>query len=93
MPGACTKELNLKNRHTGDWPHPPRRLSDVKPAIDLLMDDDTLQDCVHALVIRQYPGERDEAVVENDVWYGSVVLDIHQPAEIDGRNPLAGLKP
>ena len=70
MPGACTKEIYLKNRHTGNWLHPPGLLTDVKPAIDLLMDDDTLQDCVNALVIRQYPGERDEGVVENDVWWG-----------------------
>jgi arylsulfatase A-like enzyme len=70
MPGACTKEIYLKNRHTGNWLHPPGLLTDVKPAIDLLMDDDTLQDCVNALVIRQYPGERDEGIVENGVWWG-----------------------
>ncbi|MDX2447082.1 MAG: alkaline phosphatase family protein [Desulfobacterales bacterium] len=70
MPGACTKEIYLKNRHTGDWLHPPGLLTDVKPAIDLLMDDDTIQDCVNAMVIRQYPGERNEGVVENDVWWG-----------------------
>jgi hypothetical protein len=23
MPGACTKEIYLKNRHTGNWLHPP----------------------------------------------------------------------
>jgi len=70
MPGACTKEIYLKNRHTGNWFHPPRLLTDVKPAIDLLMDDDTIQDCVNAMVIRQYPGERNEGVVENDAWWG-----------------------
>ncbi len=70
MPGACTKEIYLKNRHTGNWLHPPGLLTDVKPAIDLLMDDETLQNSVNALVIRQYPGERDEGVVENDVWWG-----------------------
>lgn len=70
MPGACTKEIYLKNRHTGNWLHPPRLLADVKPAMDLLMDDDTLQDCVNALVIRQYPGERDEGLVENGAWWG-----------------------
>ena len=70
MPGACTKEIYLKNRHTGNWLDPPRLLTDVKPAIDLLMDDDTLQESVNALVIRQYPGERDEGIVENDAWWG-----------------------
>jgi hypothetical protein len=70
MPGACTKEIYLKNRHTGNWLHPPGLLTDVKPAIDLLMDDDIIQDCVNALVIRQYPGERNEGIVENDAWWG-----------------------
>jgi len=70
MPGACTKEIYLKNRHTENWLHPPGLLTDVKPAIDLLMDDDTIQDCVNAMVIRQYPGERNEGIVENDAWWG-----------------------
>ncbi len=34
------------------------------------MDDDTIQDCVNAMVIRQYPGERDEGIVENNAWWG-----------------------
>ena len=70
MPGACTKEIYLKNRHTVNWLHPPGLLTDVKPAIDLLMDDETIQDCVNAMVIRQYPGERNEGIVENDAWWG-----------------------
>jgi len=69
MPGACTKEIYLKNRQTGDWLHPPGLLTDVKPAIDLLMDDVTIQDCVKTMVIRQYPGERNNGVDENDVWW------------------------
>ena len=70
MLGACTKEIYLKNRHTGNWLHPPGLLTDVKPAMDLLMNDETIQDCVKAMVIRQYPGERDEGIVEDAVWWG-----------------------
>ena len=70
MPGACTKEIYLKNRRTGNWLHPPRLLRDVKPALDCLLDDDTIQDCVNAMVIRQYPGERDEGIAEAEAWWG-----------------------
>jgi arylsulfatase A-like enzyme len=70
MPGACTKEIYLKNRETGNWLHPPRLLAEVKTAIDLLMDDNTITESINAMVVRQYPGERDEGIVENDFWWG-----------------------
>jgi len=70
MPGACTKEIYLKNRGTRNWLHPPGLLTEVKTAIDLLMDDDTITESINAMVVRQYPGERNEGIVENDVWWG-----------------------
>jgi len=70
MLGACTKEIYLKNRGTGNWLHPPGLLTEVKTAIDLLMDDSTITEAINTLVVRQYPGERSEGIVENGVWWG-----------------------
>ena len=69
MPGACTKEIYLKNRDTGNWLDPPRLLLDVKPAVDLLVEHPQIQEGLNEIVIRQYPGERDEALVENQHWW------------------------
>ncbi len=69
MPGACTKEVYLKNRETRDWLDPPRLLLDVKPAVDLLVDHPTIQEGLNEIVIRQYPGERVGAVEENRQWW------------------------
>lgn len=69
MPGASTKEIYLKNRETGIWLDPPRLLRDVKPAVDLLLQNDEISEHMNALVIRQYPGERNEGVVEDDCWW------------------------
>ncbi len=69
MQGACTKEIYLKNRHTKNWQDPPRLVKDVKPAIDLLVNDATVRDALNALVIKQYPGERSEGRPEKDEWW------------------------
>ncbi len=70
MPGASTKDIYLKNRSTRNWMDPPRLLGDVKPAIDLLLEKNELRDCLNALVIWQYPGERNEGPLETrDQWW------------------------
>ena len=69
MPGACTKEIYLKNRQSGNWMDPPRLVADVKPAVDLVLANPDIQTSMNTLVIRQYPGERDDGVVENDQWW------------------------
>jgi hypothetical protein len=69
MLGACTKEIYLKNRQSGKWMDPPRLLADVKPALDLILANPDVQTSLNALVIRQYPGERNEGVLENEQWW------------------------
>lgn len=69
MLGACTKEIYLKNRQSAKWIDPPRLLSDVKPALDLILANPDVQTALNALVIRQYPGERNEGVLENGQWW------------------------
>lgn len=69
MPGACTKEIYLKNRETNIWTDPPRLLQDVKPAIDLLLDNKVLKECLNTLVIRNYPGRRFEGKLETGLWW------------------------
>ena len=69
MLGACTKEVYLKNRHTGKWMDPPRLLADVKPAVDLILANPEVKTSMKAMVIRQYPGERHEGPAENDQWW------------------------
>jgi arylsulfatase A-like enzyme len=69
MPGACTKEVYLKNRQTGKWLDPPRLLADVKPAVDLILANPEVKTALKAIVVRQYPGERHEGPVENDQWW------------------------
>ncbi|MCG6983258.1 MAG: alkaline phosphatase family protein [Deltaproteobacteria bacterium] len=69
MPGACTKEVYLKNRQTDKWMDPPRLLADVKPAVDLILANHDVQTSMKAMLIRQYPGERYEGQLENDQWW------------------------
>lgn len=69
MPGACTKEIYVKNRRSRRWMDPPRLFADVKPAVDLLLGNPDIRACMNTLVIRQYPGERYEAVAEDDQWW------------------------
>ncbi|NVM22979.1 MAG: alkaline phosphatase family protein [Desulfobacterales bacterium] len=69
MLGACTKEVYLKNRQSRRWMDPPRLFADVKPAVDLILANPDVQTCMNTLVIRQYPGERDEGVAERDQWW------------------------
>jgi arylsulfatase A-like enzyme len=69
MLGACTKEVYLKNRESGEWMDPPRLLADVKPAVDLILANPDVQASINGLVIRQYPGERHEGVKESDQWW------------------------
>ena len=69
MLGACTKEIYLKNRQSGNWTDPPRLLVDVKPAVDLVLTNPDIQTCMSTLVIRQYPGERHNGMKERDQWW------------------------
>jgi len=69
MPGACTKEVYLKNRQTSKWMDPPRLLADIKPAVDLILANPEVQTSLKAMVIRQYPGERHEGLAESDQWW------------------------
>jgi len=69
MLGACTKEVYLKNRQTDKWMDPPRLLADVKPAVDLILANPEVKNALKAMVIRQYPGERHEGLVERDQWW------------------------
>jgi arylsulfatase A-like enzyme len=69
MQGASTKEVYLKNRRTRLWGDPPRLLADVKPAVDLLLNNAQVRNAINALVIRQYPGERSEGLLENEQWW------------------------
>jgi arylsulfatase A-like enzyme len=69
MPGACTKEIYLKNRLSGKWMDPPRLLLDVKPAVDCLLDNAGVREPMNSMVIRQYPGERHEGIDERDLWW------------------------
>jgi hypothetical protein len=70
MLGACTKEIYLKNRQTGCWLDPPRLLADVKPAVDLILENSVIQESLNAMVIRQYPEERSEGLGEKEPWWG-----------------------
>lgn len=70
MPGACTKEIYLRNRRSGNWLDPPRLLEDVKPAVDLLLQQATLRESLNAMVIYQYSGERHEEVAGTASWWG-----------------------
>lgn len=88
MPGACTKEIYLKNRQSGNWMDPPRLLADVKPAVDLVLVNSDIQTCMNTLVIRQYPSERHEAVAEHDQWW---VLD-WQTYQASAKDELAFLQ-
>ena len=69
MQGASTKEVYLKNRSTRNWEDPPRLFADVKPAVDLILNDPQIADALNALVIRQYPEEREEGPPETDQWW------------------------
>jgi arylsulfatase A-like enzyme len=69
MPGACTKEVYLKNRQTGEWMDPPRLLADIKPAVDLILANPEVNASMKVVVIRQYPGERHEGLEESDQWW------------------------
>jgi hypothetical protein len=70
MLGACTKEVYLKNRGTGNWLDPPRLLADVKPAVDLIVASPVVQESLNQMVIRQYPGERSSGITEDGPWWG-----------------------
>lgn len=92
MLGACTKEIYLKNRQSGNWMDPPRLLADVKPAVDLVLANPDIQTCMKSLVIRQYPGERNGQMKENDQWW---VFDWqgYQATAADDVSFLQGLRP
>jgi len=60
MLGASTKTLYVKNRLHADWMAPPRLIADVKPVVDTLIDVPDMKAHLNALLVAQYPGERDE---------------------------------
>lgn len=72
MPGACTKEVYLKNRKTGSWLDPPRLEQDVRPAVDLILNNPDVKESMKTLLVRRYPGEREEASSGPEPWW---VLD------------------
>lgn len=97
MPGACTKEIYLKNRHSGNWMDPPGLLADVKPAVDLVLANPDIQTSINTLVIRQYPGERHDVVEEYGQWwvfdwqtYQTTTKD--DPAFLQALHPLSVLE-
>ena len=92
MPGACTKEIYLKNRLTGKWMDPPRLLADIKPAVDHLLDNPGIRDSLNCLVIRQYPGERNEGIAEHDLWW-LFDWNIYMNSERDDDDYLRALRP
>jgi arylsulfatase A-like enzyme len=92
MPGACTKEIYLKNRLTGKWMNPPRLLADVKPAVDRLLDNPGIREPLNTLVIRQYPGERNEGTEEHNLWW-LFDWNIYMNTERDDLDFLRALRP
>ena len=92
MPGACTKEVYLKNRQTNDWLQPPRLLADVKPAVDLILANTVLVDSLNAMAIRQYADERNAAIPETDTWWGFDCLSYLESAQSND-DFLASLMP
>ncbi len=92
MPGACTKEVYLRNRETRKWMDPPRLLEEVKPAVDLLLQNADIVKHMNALVIRQYPGERHEGMEENDQWWCFDWEDYRSGAK-DSKGFFNALKP
>lgn len=69
MPGACTKEVYLKNRATGSWLDPPRLYREVKPAADLILQNPDVREGMKTLLVRRYPGEREEASSGAEPWW------------------------
>ncbi|UCD90758.1 MAG: alkaline phosphatase family protein [Desulfobacterales bacterium] len=83
MPGACTKEIYLKNRETGDWLDPPRLLLDVKQAVDLLVDHPDIQEGLNEIVISRYPGEREDSAEMNQQWWAFEWKDYRKGPRMD----------
>lgn len=92
MLGACTKEIYLKNRATGNWMDPPRLIEDVKPAVDLVLDNKAVRESLNTLVVRQYPGERRSSLNENEQWW-SVAWESYLAGQRDGAAFLQSLGP
>jgi arylsulfatase A-like enzyme len=92
MLGACTKEVYLKNRETKNWMDPPRLLEDVKPAVDLILDNKSVRESLNELVIRQYPGERCNGLNEDEHWW-SMDWQPYIEEKRDGASFLQSLRP
>ena len=92
MLGACTKEVYLKNRESNNWLDPPRLLEDVQPAVDLILNNDSIRESLNALVIRQYPDERHSGLDENE-QYWSMAWEIYLKGKRDGESFLRSLRP
>jgi len=92
MPGACTKEVYLKNRETENWMDPPRLIKDVQPAVDLILDNESVRESLNALVIRQYPNKR-HAGLKEDEQYWSMEWEFYLEGERDGASFLRSLRP
>lgn len=92
MIGANTKEVYLRNRKTRQWMDAPRLMADVKPAVDRLLASTAVRDSLHAMIIRQYPGERNEGPSETEPWWD---LDVagYLAGPMDDRAFSAALQP
>ncbi|MBN1850936.1 MAG: alkaline phosphatase family protein [Deltaproteobacteria bacterium] len=92
MLGACTKEVYLKNRESNNWSDPPRLLEDVQPAVDLILDNDSVRESLNSLVIRQYPDERHGGLDENE-QYWSLAWETYLKGKRDGESFFRSLRP
>jgi hypothetical protein len=92
MLGACTKEVYVKNRETHQWMDPPRLIEDIQPAVDLILDNESIRESVNALVVRQYPGERHSGINENEQWW-SMNWECYVKGERDEASFLQSLRP
>jgi arylsulfatase A-like enzyme len=92
MPGASTKEVYLKNRETNIWTEPPRLIEDVKPAVDLILNNHSIRETLNALVIKQYPGERNNGIIEGKQWW-SMEWQAYIKGKRDEASFLRSLRP
>ena len=68
LPGAGTKAIYIKNRENDDWQAPPSLKRDIKPAVDLLLQDEEIQNSLETLLINQFSGDREQGIPETEVF-------------------------
>ena len=70
MAGAGTKAIYIKKRESKKWDSPPSLRRDIKPAVDLLLNNNEIKGALEAVLISQFPDERKEGIPETDAfWY------------------------